>query len=71
MTQVQSLAPEVREDKYPLLGIIVVLVLNFLSPFVSNLLPYLAMLLCIIRVVRYDEKVFACLPTFGIFCVGA
>lgn len=59
MTQVQSLAPEVREDKYPLLGIIVVLVLNFLSPFVSNLLPYLAMVLCIIRVVRYDEKVFA------------
>lgn len=59
MTQVRSLTPERREDKYPQWGIIVVLALNFLAPFVSNLLPYLAMVLCIIRVVRYDEKVFA------------
>ena len=59
MMQVQSLASEIREEKYPMLGIIAVLALNFLSPFVSNLLPYLAMVLCIIRVVRYDEKIFA------------
>lgn len=59
MTNVQSLAPVTREDKYPQWGIIAVLALNFLSPFVSNLLPYLALLLCVIRVVRYDEKVFA------------
>ena len=59
MTDVQTLAPVTREDKYPLLGIIAVLVLNFLTPFVSNLLPLLALVLCIVRVVRYDEKVFA------------
>ena len=59
MTNVQSLAPEIREEKYPLWGIIAVLALNYATPFVSGLLPYLAMLLCVIRVVRYDEKVFA------------
>lgn len=59
MTDVQTLAPVNREDKYPQWGIIVVLALNFLTPFVSNLLPYLALVLCIIRVVRYDEKIFA------------
>lgn len=59
MTQVQSLAPVTREEKYPHWGIIAVLALNYASAFVSNLLPYLAMVLCIIRVVRYDEKVFA------------
>lgn len=59
MTNVQSLAPVSREDKYPQWGIIGVLALNFLSPFVSNLLPLLAMVICIIRIVRYDEKVFA------------
>ena len=59
MTHVQSLTPVTREDKYPQLGIIVVLALNFLSPFVSNLLPFLALMLCVFRVVRYDEKVFA------------
>lgn len=59
MTDVQSLKPVIPEEKYPQWGIIAVMVLNFLSPFVSNLLPMLAMVLCIIRVVRYDEKVFA------------
>lgn len=59
MIKVQSLAPESRKDKYPLFGIIAVLALNYLSPFVSSLLPYLAMLICIIRVMRYNERVFA------------
>lgn len=59
MSNVQSLCRESRENKYPYWGIIVVLALNFLTPFVSSLLPYLAMVLCIIRVVRYDEKIFA------------
>ena len=59
MTNVQSLTPVTRDEKYPVFGIIVVLALNYLSPFVSNLLPLVAMLLCIVRVVRYDEKVFA------------
>lgn len=59
MTDVQSLAPVTREEKYPHWGIIAVLALNFLAPFVSNLLPLLALVLCVFRVVRYDEKVFA------------
>ena len=59
MTDVQTLAPVTREEKYPHWGIIVVLALNFLSPFVSNLLPFLALVLCVFRVVRYDEKIFA------------
>ena len=59
MTNVQSLSPAIREEKYPCWGIIAVLALNFLSPFVSNLLPLLALLICVIRVMRYDEKVFA------------
>lgn len=48
-----------REDKYPQWGIILVLALNFLSPFVTNLLVYPAFLICIYRIIRYDEKVFA------------
>lgn len=59
MTHVQSLSPVNRGDKYPHWGIIAVLALNFLSPFVSSLLPYLALVLCVVRVMRYDEKVFA------------
>lgn len=48
-----------REEKYPQWGIILVLALNFLSPFVTNLLVYPAFLICIYRIIRYDEKVFA------------
>lgn len=59
MKDVQSLSPVTRENKYPQWGIIAVLVLNFLAPFVSSLLPYLAFVLCVVRVMRYDEKVFA------------
>ena len=59
MTEVQTLAPVSREEKYPLLGIIAVLALNYAAPFVSHWLPVLALVLCVIRVVRYNEKVFA------------
>lgn len=60
MTMVQSLRPaSIRENKYPLLGIIAVMALNLLSPFVTALLVYPAFLICIYRVIRYDERVFA------------
>lgn len=60
MVEIQSQPPALtREEKYPLLGIIAALALNFLSPFVTSLLVYPAFLICIYRVVRYDEKVFA------------
>lgn len=56
----QSLRPAAdRENKYPHWGIILVLALNLLTPFVSPYLPYLAMALCVLRVIRYDERVFA------------
>lgn len=56
----QSLRPAVAaENKYPHWGIIAVLALNLLSPLVSPYLPYLAMVLCVLRVIRYDERVFA------------
>ena len=59
MTNVQSLSPEVREDKYPLLGIIAALGLNFAAPFISSLLPLAAFVICVVRIMRYDERVFA------------
>ena len=45
--------------EYPLLGILMVMGLILLSPFVSVYLCYAALLLCVYRVIRYDEKVFA------------
>lgn len=60
MFQFRSQPPALsREEKYPQWGIILVLALNFLSPFVTNLLVYPAFLICIYRIIRYDEKVFA------------
>lgn len=60
MYQIQSQSPAlVREQKYPYWGIILVLALNFLSPFVTSLLVYPAFLICVYRVIRYDEKIFA------------
>ena len=45
--------------EYPLAGILIIMGLILLSPFVSVYLCYLAFLLCAYRVIRYDEKVFA------------
>lgn len=50
---------QVGGNKYPLFGIIAALALNYLSPFVTSLLVYPAFLICVYRVIRYDEKVFA------------
>lgn len=60
MLKVQSLHPAlIRENKYPLWGIIAVMALNLMSPFVTSLLVYPAFLICVYRVIRYDEQVFA------------
>lgn len=60
MSNVQSLHPDLpRETKYPLWGIIAVLALNYLSPFISGWLPVLSLAICVVRVMRYDEKIFA------------
>lgn len=45
--------------EYPLVGILIIMGLILLSPFVSVYLCYVAFLLCAYRVIRYDEKVFA------------
>ena len=51
----------VNEQKmeYPAVSMIVALVLIYASPFVSLYLNYLAFLICIYRIVRYEESVFA------------
>lgn len=62
-----------RQPDFPLMGICVVMLLIYLSPFTGSLTSYAAFLLCLIRVVRYDAKVFAVdycllLPVAQIFC---
>lgn len=44
---------------YPLGGIALAQALLYLTPFVSSLLPYVAFVICIYRVLRYDARVFA------------
>lgn len=44
---------------YPLWGMVAVMVLLYLAPFVSSLLTYAAFLLCLARIVRYDARVFS------------
>lgn len=44
---------------YPIQGISVILALIYLSPFVSSLLNYAAFLMCMYRLVKYDERVFS------------
>ena len=47
------------DEEYPRWSILVAMVLILASPFVSALLNYLALALCLYRVFRYDAKVFA------------
>lgn len=47
------------EMKYPVWSIMAVLVLIYLTPFVSSVLAYLAFTVCLYRVIRYDARVFA------------
>ncbi len=59
MSMVQSIRPApIREERYPLWGLIVVMALNFMAPFITSLLVYPAFLICVYRVIRYDERVF-------------
>ena len=44
---------------YPVQGISVILALIYLSPFVSSLLNYAAFLMCMYRLMKYDERVFS------------
>lgn len=46
-------------SEYPALSMLIVMALILLSLFVSVYLCYVAFLICIYRMVRYDEKVFA------------
>lgn len=45
--------------EYPVFSMLVVMALILLSPFVSTYLCYVAFLICIYRMVRYNAKVFA------------
>ena len=52
-------AAEEQKIEYPVGTMIIVLTLIYASPFLSLYLNYLAFLLCIYRIVRYEESVFA------------
>lgn len=45
--------------QYPKFSILLALLLIYLAPFVSSLLAYMALIICVYRVVRYDARVFA------------
>lgn len=49
----------IAEMNYPIWGIVMVMALLYLAPFLSSLLVYIAFLICIYRVFRYDARVFA------------
>lgn len=46
------------KTEYPLWGMVLVAVLLMVSPFVSDLLPYAAFVICLYRVIRYNIKTF-------------
>ena len=52
-------AAEKQKMEYPVGSMIIVLALIYVSPFLSLYLNYLAFLLCIYRIIRYEESVFA------------
>lgn len=67
--------PGIQKSEYPFWGIVAAMGLIYLSPFTSPLLSYLALVICLYRVVRYDEQVFAAdwcllLPLTFIFVTG-
>lgn len=60
---------------YPMLSMVIVVVLLFLSPFFSSLPSYAAFAVCLYRAIRYDAKVFAadyCIlaPMAQVFCAS-
>lgn len=58
MNKIKS-AAEAQKMEYPVGSMIIVLALIYASPFLSLYLNYLAFLLCIYRIIRYEESVFA------------
>ena len=58
MNKIKSVAEE-QKMEYPVGSMIIVLALIYASPFLSLYLNYLAFLLCIYRIIRYEESVFA------------
>jgi len=63
------------EKAYPYVGIALVVGLVFLSPFFASIPSYLAFVICLFRMFRYDAKVFAvdcCIltPMTQIFCAA-
>ena len=63
----------IAQNTYPVWGIVVVMGLLFLSPFLSSYPAYVAFVICLYRMIRYDAKVFAvdyCVlaPMTQIFC---
>ena len=58
MNRIKSAAEE-QKMEYPVGSMIIVLALIYASPFLSLYLNYLAFLLCIYRIIRYEESVFA------------
>ena len=52
-------AVDEQKFEYPVSSLIIILILIYSSPFISLYLNYLAFLLCIYRIIRYEESVFA------------
>lgn len=47
-----------EKTEYPLWGMVLVAAMLMVSPFVSNLIPYVAFVICLYRVIRYNVKIF-------------
>ncbi|MBQ8621423.1 MAG: O-antigen ligase family protein [Oscillospiraceae bacterium] len=58
MKRIDSIRLRGLKTEYPIWGILLVAVLLMLSPFTTSLLSYVAFVICLYRIVRYDEKVF-------------
>lgn len=56
MIRLQSVQDRIH---YPIPGICAILALIYLSPFVSSWLNYVAFLICVYRLVKYDERIFS------------
>lgn len=58
MKKIDSIRRLGAKTEYPLWGIMLVLALLSVSPFVSEYIPYAVFLICLYRLIRYNAKVF-------------
>lgn len=58
MNKIKSAVYE-QKIEYPVSSLIMILVLIYAAPFISLYLNYLAFIICVYRIVRYEESVFA------------